>query len=296
MVVVDWSDLYDPGVHSAAATRSVIGPARWRLWLSVAGAGLGILPLVQGDWSGAVVATFAGAAVVGAWALGTRSGRTVGVWVGVVLLASLVAVFAFSQWPRGLIRAPWPDWLAGWLAVGVVFAAAMVTDWIRHAEHGVVRIGATGRGTVGGVLGVGAAVVAGALVVVCCGYPWLNPDAGALRFAPGVSEIQPLPPSLRLVSAGPCVRGGTAGACVATFVVASTDGADRAVTARRLADQLRRLGWPVQPTRSSFYGCRRVGGILPWTAHCLVLDDGTETLTGPAGPPSAVTVSISNLD
>src|SRR6266545_2892750 len=64
--------------------------------------------------------------------------------VGTGLVALLVAVFAVSQWPRGLIGAPPGDWLTGWLLIGVGCLAGLVVDWYVHACDGVVRLGATG--------------------------------------------------------------------------------------------------------------------------------------------------------
>jgi hypothetical protein len=246
-----------------------------------------------------VVAVIGGLSVVGAWAWGTSSGRTVGMAVGAGLVALLVAVFAVSQWPRrGAISAPWFDWFAGWLLIGGGCVAALVVDWIVHASDGLVRIGATPDAVpVRPLVNTVAALATASLVFGCCMLVIvLDENDGALRFAVRDSEIRPLPPTLRLISASPCVSGGSAGACRAEFVVAATDGAARAVTVARLVDHLRRLGWPLQPSRSAYFGCREIGGILPWTSHCLVLDvDADHERARPRTQPEAVMISITNI-
>jgi hypothetical protein len=117
-------------------------------------------------------------------------------------------------------------------------------------------------------------------VIWCCAlFVFLDYD-GALRFAPRDSEILPLPPTLRLISADHCLGPrGSARACTAEFVVTAADRATRAVTVTRLVEHLRRLGWPLQPTHDAYSGCRRIGGILHWTSHCLVLDVNAEPTT-----------------
>jgi hypothetical protein len=260
---------------------------------------LGVLPLWQGQWLVAAVAGVGGLSVVGSWAWGTSSGRTVGVAVGAGLVTFLAVVFAVSQWPRrGLINPPWFDWFAGWLLIGVGCVAALLIDWIAHASDGLVRIGPTARPRpVRQWVTAMTAVVAAPLVFGCCMIAMvLDENDGALRFTPRASEILPLPPTLRLISAGPCVSGGSAGGCRAEFVVAAADGATRAVTAARLVDHLRRLGWPMQTTQSAFAGCRDIGGILPWTPHCLVLHvDADPTPARPPIDPDAVMISVTNI-
>ena len=281
----------------AGIGRWVQDPIGWRSWLSTAGASLGVLPLWQGQWLATVVAAVGGLLVVGASAWGTSSGRRVGVVVGAGLVALLAAVFAVSQWTRGLINPPWYDWFAGWLVIGVGCVAALVVDWIVHAADGRIRIGATARGVpVRQWVTAVAALAIVSLVVVCCGsVVVLDENDGALRFAARDSEILPLPPTLRLISADHCADGGSSGNCTAEFVVTAADGVTRAVTVARLVDHLRRLGWPLQPTHSAYFGCRDIGGILPWTPHCLVLHiDNDQQHARLPTHPDAVTVSIDN--
>lgn len=270
----------------------------WRSRLGAAGAALGVLPLVQGEWLAAAVAGYVGLVVVGAWAWGTSSGRTVGVAVGAGLVASLAAVFAVSQWPRGLISPPWSDWLAGWLLIGGGCLAALVVDWYVHASAGGVRIGATGlvlsvRQWITAVTGLATASL---VLICCCGiFVFLEYD-GALRFTARDSEILPLPPTLRLISADPRADCGSSGACTAEFIVTAVDGASRATTVDRLVGHLRRLGWPLLLHAGGYAGCRETGGILPWTSHRLWLyADAEPTPTRPPTAPEAVIVYISNL-
>lgn len=275
-------------------------PIGWRTRLSVAGAVLGMLPLMHGEWLAAPVAGIGGLAVVGGWAMGTSSGRTVGMAVGTGLLASLTAVFAISQWPRpGRIHAHWFDWFAVWLLIGVGCLAGLAVDWYMHTGDGVVRLGATGvalsaRQAVHALAG----LITASMVAICCGWlvvPFVLNYDGALHFVPRDSEILPLPPTLRLISAGPCERGGSAPVCTAEFVVTAADRATRAVTVTRLVEHLRRLGWPLQPMHDAYFGCRRTGGILHWTSHCLVLDVHADpTSAQPRTPPEAVIIRISN--
>jgi hypothetical protein len=84
--------------------------------LGLAGLALGTLPLWQHRWMVAPVAGFVGLLVVGAWAWGS-SRRSVGLTVGVALVAAMAGVFAVSQWPRGL-AAPVYDWLGCWILIG----------------------------------------------------------------------------------------------------------------------------------------------------------------------------------
>jgi hypothetical protein len=164
---------------------------------------------MQGEWLAAVVAGVGGLVIISTWAWGTGSGRTVGVAVGAGLLASLAAVFAVSQWPQGLISAPWEDWFAGWLLIGTGCLAALVVDWKVHASDGRVRIGSTARPVqVRQQITAVMTVVTASLVFGCCMLVIvivivivIDDNDGALRFDPRASEILPLPPTLRLISA-----------------------------------------------------------------------------------------------
>lgn len=251
---------------------------------------------MQGQWLVAVVAGVGGLLVVGAWAWGTSCGRTVAMAVGAGLVATLAAVFAVSQWPRGLINAPWSDWFAGWLLIGVGCMAALVIDWIMHASDGFVRIGPTARlEPVRQWITAVVALVTAALVFGCCMVVIvLDDNDRALRFAARDSEILPLPPSLRLISSDHCADGGSSGNCTAEFVVTAADGATSAMTVARLVDHLRRLGWPLRPTRSAYAGCREIGGILPWTSHCLVLHVDADLTARSLTDHEAVIVFIDN--
>lgn len=264
--------------------------------LSAAGATLAALPLWQCQWLVAPVAGVAGLLVVGAWAWGTSSGRRVGVAVGAILVISLAAVFAVSQWPRGLINAPWFDWLAGWLLIGGGCVVALVVDWIVHVSAGRVRIGATASVSVRQWLISVAALATVSLVLGCCGLAVvLDENDGALRFAARDREVLPLPPTLHLLSADNCADGGSSGNCTAEFVVTATDGATRATTVDQLLDHLRRLGWPLLLHHSVYHGCRETGGILPWTPHCLWLYADAEPMPARSPtPPEAVIVYIGN--
>ena len=53
--------------------------------------------------------------------------------VGAGVVTLLAAVFAVSQWPRGLITVPWFGRFAGWLLIGGGCVAALVVDRIVHA-------------------------------------------------------------------------------------------------------------------------------------------------------------------
>lgn len=281
-----------------AAFRWVWGPVGWRSRLTQAAAALGVLPLLQGEWLSALVAVVAGLMVIGAWAWGTGSGRTAGVTVGTGLLAALVGMFAVSQWPRGPIRAPAEDWLAGWLLIGGGCLAALVIDWYVHAANGYVRLGPAEWVPAGHVIAFLATLVAICLGFCCLGGISLFDNDSELRSVAGSSEILPLPPTLRLIYAGPCVREGSAGSCGADFVVTAADGAPRTVTVTRLVEHLRRHGWPLGQRTAAYSACRDVGGILPWSQHCLVLDvdrvlDDAERR--PRTPPEAVLIYISNI-
>ncbi|MGC5022653.1 hypothetical protein [Micromonospora sp. DT47] len=79
-------------------------------------------------------------------------------------------------------------------------------------------------------------------------------------------------------------------------MVTAADGATRAVTVARLVNHLRRIGWPLQPSRSAYFGCRETGGILPWSPHCLVLHvHADDQHARPPTGPEAVMVSIDNI-
>src|SRR5215831_9187013 len=67
------------------------GSMGWRGWLSIAGAGLALLPLAREQWLAASVAAIVGALVVSAWAWLTSSDRKWGVIGGVVLIVLLAA-------------------------------------------------------------------------------------------------------------------------------------------------------------------------------------------------------------
>lgn len=272
---------------SGVATRAGDG---WRWWLSAGSAGLVMLPYWQGEsWLAVVAATF-GVIVVGAWAWGTRSGRGVGVVVGVGLIVVLAAMFAVSQWPRGLPVAPWLDWFAGWLMVGAVCLAAMVFSRVTYpspVEWNWVSVRWI------------ASVVPLAAVVLLCGggltYGQLDAD---LRFRVSVREDEflPLPMSLRLVSAEPCASGGSAGNCTAEFVVTATDGASRGTTVNRLVAHLRERGWPLQPERGRYYGSREISGLMHWKPHRMWLytEEEPPPVLEPASPRDSVTVYIDN--
>lgn len=269
----------------------------WRWWLSAGGAGLVVLPLGQGAPRVAVVAAIFGLIVVGAWAWGTRSGRAVGVAVGVVFIAVLAAVFAVSQWPRSLIAAPWLDWFAVWLLVGVVCLATLVIDRSVHPFSSPRRVGwnlAAGK-----VRWVAPVATLAAVVLVCgCGLGVVGVDGdGRLRFPAHDDEVLPLPASLRLVSADTCADGGSSGNCTAEFVVTAADDADRTTTVTRLVDHLRSRGWPLQLERGGYRGSRETGGILNWTAHQMWLYADAESAAAlrPAPPPDAVVLYIGNL-
>ncbi|MEU5943729.1 hypothetical protein ABZ807_32290 [Micromonospora sp. NPDC047548] len=269
----------------------------WRWWLSAGGAGLVVLPLGQGAPPAAVMAAICGLIVVSAWAWGTRSGRAVGVAFGVVFIAVLAAVFAVSQWPRSLIAAPWLDWFAVWLLVGVVCLAALVIDRSVHPFSSPSRAGwnlAAGRGR-----WVASVATLATVVLVCgCGLGVVGSDGnGRLRFPARDDEVLPLPTSLRLVSADTCADGGSSGNCTATFVVTAADNADRTTTITRLVEHLRSRGWPLQPDGGAYRGSRETGGILNWTSHQMWLYADVEPASAlqPAPPPDAVVIYIGNL-
>ncbi|MFI2651000.1 hypothetical protein [Micromonospora fulviviridis] len=75
----------------------------WRWWLSVAGAGLGSLPLWQGRPLLAVVAAICGLTIVGSWAWGTRAGRATGVTLGSGWIAALITTVAVSVLASGAL-------------------------------------------------------------------------------------------------------------------------------------------------------------------------------------------------
>ncbi|GAA0372695.1 hypothetical protein GCM10009541_13940 [Micromonospora gifhornensis] len=250
-----------------------------------------MLPYWQGARWPAVVAAVFGVIVVSAWAWGTRSGRGVGVVVGVGLIVVLAAVFVVSQWPRGLTVAPWLDWFVVWLLVGAVCLAALVVDRLWHASM-VEWNWLTVRWF--------ASVVPLAGVVLLCvgglGIAQIDGD-GRFRTSVGDDEILPLPTSLRLVSADTCASGGSSGNCTAEFVVTATDGASRQTTVTRLVAHLRERGWPLQPEQGSYSGSRDISGILHWRPHRIWLYAEAEPASAlpPATPHDAVHVYIDNL-
>ncbi|MER7444625.1 hypothetical protein [Micromonospora avicenniae] len=269
----------------------------WRWWLTAGGAGLVVLPLGQGAPRVAVVAAIFGLIVVGAWAWGTRSGRAVGVAVGVVVIAVLAAVFAVSQWPRGLVAAPWLDWFAVWLLVGVGCLAALVIDRRVHPFSSPRLAG--GNLPAGKVQWVVSMATLATVVLVCGGgLGVVGEDGdGRLRFSARGDEVLPLPTSLRLVSADTCADGGSSGNCTAEFVVMAADEADRTTTVTRLVENLRSRGWPLRLDHGVYRGYRETGGILNWTAHKMWLYANVEpaSVLRPAPPPDAVVIYIGNL-
>jgi hypothetical protein len=269
----------------------------WRWWLTAGGAALAVLPLGQGAPMVAVLAAICGLIVVGAWAWGTRSGRGVGVAVGVAFIAGPAAAFAVSQWPRSLIAAPWLDWFAVWLLVGVVCLAALAIDRSVHPLSSSRLAG--GNLTVGKLRWVASMATLATLVLLCgCGLGVVGLDGdGRLRFPARDDEVLPLPTSLRLVSADTCADGGSSGNCTAEFVVMAADDADRTTTVTRLVEHLRSRGWPLQPDRGVYRGSRGTGGILNWTAHRMWLYADVEpaSVLRTAPPPDAVVIYIDNL-
>ncbi|WP_130399907.1 hypothetical protein [Micromonospora violae] len=269
----------------------------WRWWLTTGGAALAVLPLGQGAPMVVVVAAICGLVVVGAWAWGTRSGRAIGVAVGVVFIAGQAAAFAVSQWPRGSVAAPWLDWFGVWLLVGVVCLAALVID---RSLHAVSTPHLDGRNrTAGEVQWVASMATLVTVVLLCgCGVGVVVFDGdGRLRFPTREDEVLPLPASLRLVSADTCADGGSSGNCTAEFVVMAADGADRATTVTRLVEHLSSRGWPLQHENGVYRGSRETGGILNWTAHRMWLYADVEPalVLRPAQPSDAVVIYIDNL-
>jgi hypothetical protein len=239
------------------------------------------------------VAAVCGPIVVGAWVWGTRSGRAVGMSVGVVFVAVLASAFAVSQWPQSLIAAPWVDWFVVWCVVGVVCLAALIVDlWV--VDRGVGWKPAAGKARWV------ASVATLATVVLLCGcvLGLLQTDGdGALRFPARDDEVLPLPASLRLVSVDTCADSGSSGACMAEFVVTAADGAGRATTLTRLVEHLRSRGWPLQPGPGTYSGYRETGGILNWRPHRMWLytDADPPSVLRPAPPFEAVVIYISDL-
>ncbi|SBT40881.1 hypothetical protein GA0070621_1080 [Micromonospora narathiwatensis] len=265
----------------------------WRWWVSAGGAGLVVLPLGQGAPLVAVVAAVYGLIVVGAWVWGSRSGRAVGMSVGVALVAVLASTFAVSQWPGSLIAAPWLDWFMVWWVVGVVCLAALIVDlWV--VDQGVGWKLAAGKARwVASV-----ATLATVLLLCGCVLGLIQTDGdGALRFPARDDEVLPLPASLRLVSADTCAEAGNGGACMAKFVVTAGDGAGRAATVTRLVEHLRSRGWPLQPGPDTFSGHRETGGILNWRPHRMWLYTEAEpaSVLRPAPPFDVVVIYISDL-
>jgi hypothetical protein len=205
---------------------------------------------------------------------------------------SVPALDSSQQWRiRQDLHVLGPQTLAVLIGGGCV--AALVVDWIVHASDGRVRIGAAGTVAIQQLAAAVAALATVSLAVACCGIVIvLDENDGSLRFAARGSEILRLPPTLRIISADHCADGGSSGNRSTEFVVTATDGATRAMTVARLVDHLRRIGWPLQPTHSAYAGCRKTGGILPWTQHCLVLDTDPAPWRPPPPHPEAVVVFI----
>lgn len=265
------------------------------MWLSAAGLLLGLLPLGRGQWLAALAGGIVGWSVVGTWAWGS-SGKLLGLTVGGGLVAAMVGVFAVSQWPRGQLVPPAADWLGFWMLIGVAPLAVLVVEWAVRRFGWHHQPPSTTASTQRAVRVAAAAVLAGFMLVCGCGYALVGTDNdGVFRFAARDSEVLPLPATLRLVSVNLCSDGGSSGNCTAEFMVMSADGATRATTVTRLADHLRRLGWPLQLDHSQYAGCRSVGGLLPWTPHCLWLYTDAEAVDSPPpAHPDAVSIYIDN--
>lgn len=251
--------------------------------------------LWQRQWAAAPVAGIVGLLVVGAWAWGS-SRRSVGLTVGAGLVAAMAGVFAISQWPRGQLAAPAYDWLGCWILIGGVGLAILAADrTVRHTRQDRTR--ASTGDTATPARWIAAVSVLAVLLLICgCGFAMVIVDDnnGKFRFPVRDSEVLPLPPTLRLISADPCAGGGSSGNCDATFVVTSVDGAARATTAQRIVEHLHRLGWPLQLDHDQYAGCRAVGGILPWTSHCLSVYADAEPDSLRPAHPEAATVYIDN--
>jgi hypothetical protein len=263
----------------------------WRLLLGSAGLLLGLLPLGRGQWLAALAGGIVGLSVVGTWAWGS-SGKLLGLAVGGGLVAAMVGVFAISQWPRGQLVPPAADWLGFWMLIGVAPPAVLVVEWaVRRFGWHHQPLSITASAQQASRIAV-AAVLAAFLLICACGYAVVGTDNyGVFRFSARDSEVLPLPPTLRLISANSCADGGSSGNCTAEFIVTSVDGATRATTVTRLADHLRHLGWPLQVDHSRYAGCRNVDGLLPWRPHCLWLYTDAEP---PPAHPEAVIIYIDN--
>jgi hypothetical protein len=256
----------------------------------VVGLSLGLLPLLQGQWQVAAVAAIVGGMVLAGWSIGTSSDRRVGIAVGAGLAATMVAVFVVSQWPRGPYTPPYIDWLLCWLLIGVGCVVGLVVDASVHRAR-ARRLAEPARSaarSAAGAPGVAVGMIATLLVCGCCGLGFtLEDDRGALRFFVADEEVLPLPPTLQLVSADQCAGSGASGNCTAEFVVTAADDADQATTVGRIVGHLRHLGWPLEQRGESYRGCRKSGGVLPWSPHCLWLDTDRSR-------PGAIVISVDN--
>src|SRR6266511_654479 len=193
----------------AGFVHRVTGSDNWRFMLSGAGVTLGLLPLGQGQWRAAFGAAVVGLLVVGAWAWGTRSSRSVGMAGGASLVGLMVVVFAVSQWPTGLITAPPCEWLGGWLSIGAGCLAALVVDWVVHRSR-LRRVAPSPALASMWRWRVAVSVLATVWLVCGCGVAAVVGDGdGALRFSASDDEVLPLPTALRLVSVDHCASGGS---------------------------------------------------------------------------------------
>ncbi|SCE96001.1 hypothetical protein GA0074695_2472 [Micromonospora viridifaciens] len=140
------------------------------------------------------------------------------------------------------LQAPWLDWFAVWLLIGVVRLAALVIDRRVHPFSSPYRVGWNlAAGTVRWAASV--ATLATVALVCGCGLGVIGADGdGRLRFPARDDEVLPLPASLRLVSADTCADGGSSGNCTAEFLVTAADNADRTTTITRLVEHLRSRG------------------------------------------------------
>lgn len=185
----------------------------WRLLLGSVGLLLGFLPLGRGQWLAALAGGIVGLLVVGTWAWGS-SGKLLGLAVGGGLVAAMVGVFAISQWPRGQLVPPAADWLGFWMLIGVAPPAVLVVEWaVRRSGWHHQPLSVTASAQQASRIAV-AAVLAAFLLICACGYAVVGTDNdGVFRFAARDSEVLPLPPTLRLISANSCADGGSSGNC-----------------------------------------------------------------------------------
>ncbi len=269
----------------------------WRLRLVVFGVALAILPGLEREWFGVAATAVCGGLVMGMWAWAAPSVPRLGLGVGYALLGVLVILYALSQWPNGLVRAPVYDWLTAWLVVGggacvVAIVSSRIAVSRCRRERG---LGDQERDVVLRTV-VASLVLVGALCLLGCGFELVVGDGdGRLRFRAGTNEIEPLPATLRLVAADSCASSGSSGNCTAAFVVANADRQPRPVAVSRLARALDTQGWNVAtPTNNVHSWCRRVGGLLHWTDHCLWFYDQPESPGTSPTTPDTVTVYIDN--